>query len=173
MGMKPFFILAVCTLLLQSCAYPIAQDLVDRSDKTVSFSMLQTDSDRYHGKLVILGGRIAGVTSLTMGTLLEVDEAPLDYWGKPLRRGAAQGRFLVYSPAYLDPMNYVAGREITVAGEVQGTSLKLPDEGKAKKYPYPVLRSRQIKLWPRARNLAEPEWLDPLYNVMNPSQRQF
>jgi starvation-inducible outer membrane lipoprotein len=38
------------------------------------------------GKIVILGGTIARLENLKNGTLIEVIEKKLDFWGKPRRR---------------------------------------------------------------------------------------
>jgi outer membrane lipoprotein len=166
--MKMIVLLFGCMILFQGCGYPISKDLVEKSDKIITFEMLQADPDQYKGKLVILGGSIAAVTALEEGSLIDVDQLPLDYWGKPIRTKKASGRFLVYTPVYLNPLIYTPGREITVAGEIQGTSLKLPGKMEPTSYSDPVLVSKELKLWPKARSPQEPTWWDPLYDPHSP-----
>ena len=171
--MKTILALFGGMLLLQACAYPISKDLVERTDKAITFEMLRSDPDRYKGKTVILGGSIVQVTVLAQGSLIEVTRSPLDYWGKPIRHNRQGSRFVVYSPAYVDPDTYAPQREITVAGEVKGTVLRvtgLPEMT----YSFPVIISREIKLWPNRLTQEQPEWLDPLYNrKQSPVQPQY
>lgn len=169
--MKTIIFLLGYIMLLQGCVYPISKDLVEKTDRTLTFEMLQADPDRYKEKLVILGGSIAAITGMVEGSLIDVDQIPLDYWGKPIRT-KARGRFLVYTPLYLDPNIYTPGSEITVAGEIEGTTLKLPGNTKAVKYTIPVLFSKELKLWPKKRAPEQPSWWDPLSTMFNPSQEQ-
>ena len=59
--------------------------MVDKADKTIPFEKLQADPDSFKGKLVILGGTIEKANKMKQGTLIEVVQKPLDYWGKPKR----------------------------------------------------------------------------------------
>jgi outer membrane lipoprotein len=149
-------------LVLQGCVYAISSELSRKADKTISFDKLQADPDAHKGKLLILGGIIAQTTAIKQGTLIEVDQQKLDYWGKPERTKRTGGRFLVFYPGYLDALVYYPGRDITVAGEVQGTrSTALGD----RQYDYPIILSKELKLWPRVReSLEKPQWIDPLYD---------
>lgn len=157
-------------LLLQSCAYAISPGMTAQADKTISFQMLQADPDAFQGKLLILGGTISQTANAKQGTLVEVVQKPLDYWGKPKRTDKTGGRFLIFSPGYLDPMVYAPGRVITVAAEVEGTRSKaLGDQ----EYSYPVVAAKEIKLWERERqSWDKPQWIDPLYDpYSNPARR--
>ncbi len=160
-------------LFFQGCTYAISPDLARRADKTISFESLERDPESYKGKLVILGGIISQTIPAKQGTLIEVDRKPLDYWGRPRRTAATGGKFMIYYPAYLDPLVYAPEREITVAAEVEGThSSALGDI----EYVYPVVRSKELKLWPRERPPQyRPDYMDPLlYDPNNPgdSMRQ-
>jgi starvation-inducible outer membrane lipoprotein len=166
--MKKIVLLVVYLILVQGCVYPISKDLVDKTDKTVTFEMLQADPDQYKGKLVILGGSITAVTGSEEGSLIDIDQLPLDYWGKPIRANRASGRFLVYTLIYLNSYIYTPGSLITVAGEIEGTSLKLPGKTEPAKYAYPVLVAKELKLWPKKRRPEEPNWWDPLWDPLSP-----
>jgi len=162
--MKTIVLLLGSILLLQGCTYnyPISRDLVAKADSTITFEMLQADPDMYKGRFIILGGSIAAITGLAEGSLIEVYQAPLDYWGQPIRTNGVNGRFLIYTPVYIDPDVYAPHREITVAGEIEGTTLKQSENAELTKYNYPVLFSKELKLWPRTRGPGEPDWWDPL-----------
>jgi outer membrane lipoprotein len=153
----------VLFVFFQGCTYAISPSMVEKSDKTISFEMLRTDPTMYKGRLVIFGGVIAQTSNLKQGTLITVSQKPLDYWGKPVRTNKTGGQFFVFSPRYLDSLTYDAGREITVAAEVAGTSLKALGEGE---FDQPMLISKELKLWPRelGKAGAQTQWGDPLYD---------
>jgi outer membrane lipoprotein len=172
--MKKIAFLISLSLFFQGCTYAISHDLAGRADKSIQFDSLERDPQPYAGKLVILGGIITQTTPAKQGTLIEVLQKPLDFWGKPRRTDESGGKFLVYYSAYLDPLVYAEGREITVAGEVEGPRSK---ELGTIEYSYPVVLSRELKLWPRERaHTPHPDYLDPLlYDPHNPgdSMRQY
>ncbi len=171
--MKRFAFPIVAALLLQGCAFAISSDLAKQADKTISFESLERNPDTYKGKLVIVGGIITQTTPLKQGVLIEVLQRPLDYWGKPQRTDKTGGKFLVYSSSYLDPLVYAPERVITVAAEVEGFRSKALGDTE---YSYPILRSRELKLWPRERSPQNhPDFMDPLrYDPNDPSSmRQY
>ena len=161
---------------LQSCSYAISSAMVDTVDKTITFEMLQIDPDSYEGSLVIFGGTINKTTYLPQGTLIDVFQKPLDYWGKPIRTSRTAGRFLVYSPEYLGFDSFAPGRDITIAGEVAGNRLKKiggMEFTEFTEYSYPVLNAKEIKIWPVTRSSEQPEdWWDPLSGGYAPPEHQ-
>ena len=172
--MKKIAFLMGIALFFQGCSYAISPELAKRADKTIPFESLERDPEPYKGKLVILGGVITQTTTVKQGTLIEVLQKPLDYWGKPRRTQTSGGKFLVFYPAYLDPLVYAPERELTVAAEVEGVRSKVLGDIA---YSYPVVLSKELKLWPRERPPQyRPDYLDPLlYDPNNPgnSMRQY
>lgn len=149
-------------LFLQGCSYAISSDVTRTADRTITFEMLQADPPSFKGKTVILGGLIAQTKNVKTGTLIEVVQKQLDYWGRPRRTDRSRGRFIVLQPRYLDPFVYAPGREITVAGEVTGSEEASPGGSGA---AYVLINAREIKLWPREKQARDsPTWLDPLYD---------
>jgi outer membrane lipoprotein len=149
-------------LLLQGCTYAISPEFSRKADKTITFEMLQVDPDAYKGRLMILGGIIVQTTAIKQGTLIEIEQKRLDYWGKPERMKRTGGKFLAFHSGYLDPWVYSPGRDITVAGEVQG--IQVPALGN-KQFDYPIILTKEIKLWePVGESWKKPQWIDPLYN---------
>jgi outer membrane lipoprotein len=169
--MKRIVALSAVALLLQGCTYAISPEMSERVDKTISFEMIQADPDTFKGKLVLLGGTIAQTVNSKQGTVIEVVQKPLDYWGKPKRTDRTGGRFLLLSPGYLDVMIFAPGREITVAAEVAGTRSKALDE---MEYSYPVVIDRELKLWERERqSWDKPQWIDPLNDPFYPARQDW
>jgi outer membrane lipoprotein len=150
-------------LVLQGCTYAISPSMVEKTDKTITFEMLRSDPTVYKGRLVLFGGVISQISNVKQGTLITVVQKPLDYWGKPVRTNKTGGQFLVFSPRYLDALTYDSGREITVAAEVGGTTLDALGDVE---YDYPVLVSKELKLWPREQSQpgTQIQWGDPLYD---------
>ena len=164
--MKRTVLTFTLSLLLQGCTYAISPDMVAETDKTITFEMLQTDPDSFKGKIIILGGTIDQITNTKQGTLIEVIQKPLDYWGKPKRTKKFGGRFLVLSPRYLNPMTYTPGNEVTVAAEIEGTRSKALGE---MDYSYPLVIAKELKLWQHERQTWDkPQWIDPLNNPLKP-----
>jgi starvation-inducible outer membrane lipoprotein len=160
--MKLIAVLFSITLFLQGCTYAISPDMANRADKTIPFEKLQADPVSIKGKLVIFGGTIAQITSLKQGTLIEVSQKPLDYWGQPERTKRTGGRFLVFHMGYLNTMAYAPGNDITIAGEVLGTGSPMIGDTQ---YDSPVILAKEIKLWGRAPQARDkPRWMDPLYD---------
>ena len=147
-------------LLLGGCTYAISPELSRQADKSLSFENLQADPQSHAGKTVILGGVIARIKDVRSGTLLEVVQKELDYWGRPRRTDRSGGGFFVLHPGRLDPLVYAPGRELTIAGEVVGAELAPVEAAGA-----PVVSAKELRLWERMQPGADkPMWMDRLYD---------
>jgi outer membrane lipoprotein len=148
-------------LLLQGCSYAISPDFSRKADKSITFEQLQADPSAFQGRVVVLGGVIARTTGVKSGTLIEVIQKELDYWGKPRRTEKTGGTFLVFHAGHLDPAAYAPGREITVAGEVTVAGQILPGEAP----DYPLIAAKEMRLWELSQPGPEkPMWMDRLYD---------
>ncbi len=149
-------------LLFQSCTYAISPEYAHQADRSISFHEIKQDPELYHGKLVIIGGTIAQVNSTDHGTLLEVVERALDYWGRPKRTNETGGRFMLLYPAHLNTLLYAPGRELTAAATVEGSeAAALTDQD----LRVPLFLSKELKLWEDERKAhTGPQWFDPLYD---------
>jgi outer membrane lipoprotein len=160
--MKNIILAISLALFFQGCTYAISPEYARQADSTISFHEIKQDPELYQGKLVIIGGTIAQVSSTDHGTLLEVVERSLDYWGRPKRTDETDGRFLLSHPAHLNTLLYAPGREITAAALVHGTeaaALADPD------LRVPLFVSKELKLWEDDRSVRTgPQWFDPLYD---------
>jgi outer membrane lipoprotein len=160
--MKLTTVLFCITLFSQGCTYAISPDMAGRADKTITFDKLQSDPVSYKGKIVIFGGTISQITTLKQGSLIEVFQKPLDYWGEPERTRRTGGRFLAFHKGYLNTLAYAPGIDITIAGEVLGTGSPMIGDAQ---FDYPVILVKELKLWERApRSQDKPQWMDPLYD---------
>jgi outer membrane lipoprotein len=110
---------------------------------------------------------IVKTQNVKKGTLIEVLQKELDYWGRPRRTERTGGRFIVVHARYLDAMIFAPGRELTIAGEVAYEDQRILGENAN---DYPVIKSRELKLWPQQSRSSweKPEWIDPLYDPGTP-----
>jgi outer membrane lipoprotein len=153
-------------LLAQGCSYAITSSTAARADRSIPFEKLAAEPGSFDGRLVIVGGVIARTQAVKDGTLIEVLQKDLDYWGKPRRTERSGGRFFVLHRAVLDPMVYAPGREVTVAGEVSVKDRKGLAEVLSTDL---LLRVTEMKLWSRERLTSDkPQWIDPLYDPHMP-----
>jgi outer membrane lipoprotein len=141
---RNFFFTISLVGLLSACAPVISKQSLREVDAGLTFQELIKDPDRHKGKVVLLGGQIVTSTVRDGETWVEVLQQPLNWQERPEDTDLSYGRFLVRFLDFRDPAIYLAGRKITVAGEVQGKKvLRL----KEIEYHYPVLIPRESYLW--------------------------
>ena len=134
----------VAASIVVGCAPPFPKDLLDKTDRNVSFVALQKEPERFSGKLLMLGGTIVDTKNLKEGTQIEVLQKPLDGEGQPAVTDETGGRFLVVTSQFLDGAIYHRGRSVTIIGEVAGSKLQPLGE---LEYRYPVLTAKGLHLW--------------------------
>ena len=93
---------------------------------------------------VLWGGTIIASTPLESGSQLEIVAYPLDRTQRPQLGRASEGRFLVESGDYLEPLDFAEGREVTVLGALEGV-----EEGRVgeARRDFPVVRATDLHLW--------------------------
>jgi outer membrane lipoprotein len=156
--MKRISLAIALALLLSGCVHAMSQESVRKSVKNVPFSEVASNTFFYEGKLFIWGGIIVGTTLTEEGTFIEVVQTPLNRYGVINDTDVSEGRFLVRSRKFLDPLIYEEGRYITVAGVLKGSE-KRP-LGKTD-YVYPVLEAKELYLW--KEEVLYPPYYDPWY----------
>jgi outer membrane lipoprotein len=109
-----------------------------------AFPELQGTPDQHRGQVAMLGGRIVDTLPSAGGTEIVVLQLPLTASDKPALDKTSEGRFLISTTEFLDPVAYPKLALITVVGEVTGHTVRTVGE-----YPYtlPVLRPIEIKQW--------------------------
>jgi outer membrane lipoprotein len=135
---------AIAASVATGCAPPFPKDLLDRTEKNVSFTALQKEPERFSGKLLMLGGTIVDTKNQKAGTQIEVLQKPLDGEGQPAVTDETGGRFLVVTSQFLDDSIYHRGRSVTIIGEVAGSKVQMLGE---LEYRYPVLTAKGLHLW--------------------------
>lgn len=143
---RSFILPVILGILLAEagCAPPFPEELLRTVDRSLSLERLRSDPGRYRGTVVMFGGMIVDIKNTGEGTYIEVLQQPLDRRGRPERTDQTEGRFLARSGEYLDSAVYLAGRDITIVGEVSGErTLRLGEID----YRYPVITIRDLRLW--------------------------
>ena len=142
------------------CAPAISKKVREEAGEPVPFQALLKHSDDYKGRVVIVGGYILETLNETDGSRITVLQAPLDSQNRPKSSDLSQGRFMVSSSEFLDPVVYSKERRITVGGKVIGSQ-----ESKLGNltYIYPVIEAIEIHLWSK-----EGEYIGPYYPYYDP-----
>ena len=111
------------------------------------------NTDAYINGLFIFGGTIVETKITGKGTEIEVLQNPLDRLGNVTDSDISEGRFIIRTEKYLDPLIYRKEREITVAGVLTGTRKRLLGEIE---YSYPVFAAEEIYLFKQVRYYPYP-----------------
>jgi len=152
-------VLTLILLILAGCSV-VPRELRREVDRSISFQELKQSPDAYVGRKVLLGGEIIETRVFQDETELEILQKPLGSGDAPLETDKSGGRFLVQNKAYLDPAIYRSGRYVTVLGEVMGEkTLRIGETD----YRYPLLVSKFLHLWSRARRYYYYPYYDPYY----------
>ena len=169
--MKRFFMLCVFSVFLLSCAHVISSKYADVAVKNIPFAQFIKNTDAYVNELFIYGGIIADTKITAKGTEIEVVQTPLDKFGNIVDRDVSEGRFIISTPRFLDPLIYRKGRDIIIAGVLSGSQKKSLGEIE---YVYPVFEIKEIYLYkediyypyqyPFYRD-GYPYWYDPFYTM--------
>lgn len=144
--MKRIAIMGTVLLLsvFTGCAHVISEENRKIAALSVTFESLKENPQSYAGKVVVLGGVIAGVTNSTDGGQIEIVQYQLTEEGYPDEAEGSAGRFLATSPTFIDSLVYKKGSLITLAGEVKGTRVMPLDGGSL---TYPVVSIRESHIW--------------------------
>ena len=125
----------------------ISKQIREEATPISELAEVRQNPDRFKDQTIIVGGEIIAIRNHEdEGTTLVVLALPLDDTEMPENWENSQGRFMVNTTQFLDPVVYARGRNVTVAGIVTGVEVE--PVGKMK-YRYVVLKARQIYLWPR------------------------
>ncbi len=144
--MKPLISIALMAALIffiMGCAHVVPKEIRERSEEIPAITLIK-NPDAYKGKFVILGGIIISSKNTEDGTYIEVLQKNLDYRGRPEITDISHGRFIIFYDGYIDTAIYSQGREITVAGEVFGKTIRPLGEIQ---YPYLLIKSRELYLF--------------------------
>lgn len=156
-----FLSLAAASALLAACA-TVPQPLQGNFATVTTLSAQQGGAN---GTQVRWGGNIISTEPGQQSTCFYVLGRPLDSQARPIENGAnSQGRFVACRAGFYDPEVFKPGREITVAGTIQGiVTRKVGDYD----YAYPRVEANVIYLWPKRPLMVNypygPGWYDPFW----------
>jgi len=164
--MKRFYIFLISLVFLSGCVHVISRGVLHEVDREISFAALIKEPDAYQGKVVLLGGVIVKTVNKQEGTLLEIYQSRLDREGRPVDTDVSEGRFLALYQGFLDSEIYKQGRQVTIAGTVQGEQVEPLGEIE---YRYPYLLITEIHLWEEKEPVRyEPYPWGPRYDPWDP-----
>lgn len=160
--MKRLLFFGITLVFVSGCVHAISRGVLKEVDREITFAALIKDPNAYQGRMVLLGGVIVKTVNKQEGTLLEVYQTRLDREGRPTDTDRSEGRFLGLYPGFLDSEIYKQGREVTIAGTVQGEQVQLLGEIE---YRYPYLIIKRLHLWVEEEPVQyEPYPRDPWYD---------
>jgi outer membrane lipoprotein len=137
-------LLLIAAFLMVGCARPFSEGSLSRVNRSISFSDLKKDPEKYAGAWLMLAGVIVASKNTKEGAFIEILQKPMDRDGRPLDTDVSEGRFLVQSGQFLDSAVYYRGKEISVIAEVVGRKELPLDEIM---YAYPLLVIKEVYLW--------------------------
>ena len=149
-------------LLASGCASPIAENLRKEAMAGGTFPMVFENPDDYQGNTVVWGGSIIRTINTKEGSQVYILQTQLDSRDKPESTDTSEGRFIAISDHRLDPLVYIKGRLITVAGQVAGKKVVTHKKSGAT-YTYPMVRAEQLYLWPKQEESSTP-YYGPAYD---------
>lgn len=135
-------------LILTACAGGISKQARSQVTYTGAFSDVLSNPDDFQGQTVIWGGKVIEIQNKDEFTELVVLQLALNSQHWPVDSDKSQGRFLIRSDQFMDPVIYPPGALITVVGRLQGAESRLIGE---MHYQYPVIDVVEIKKY-------DPQW---------------
>lgn len=129
-------------LVLSACAGGISQQARSQVTYTGSFNDVLENPLGFRGQTVIWGGRVIEIQNQGGGTEIVALQLELDSKYRPADSDKSQGRFLIRSDQFMDPVIYPPGSLITVVGRLQGAENRLIGE---MDYQYPVIDVVEIQ----------------------------
>jgi outer membrane lipoprotein len=142
-GRKAVFFWLV--LMLAACGGGISQQSRDQVTYTGPFAEMQQAPAKYRGAMVLLGGKVIETLAKEGATELVLLQLNLGSRDRPQDNDQSQGRFLVRSARFIDPVLFPPGTLITVVGRLQGSESRPIGE---MPYAYPVIEPVELKKWP-------------------------
>ncbi len=122
--------------LLTGCATVAPAPQSEPPRVTAQVSEVIEQPELYLNEDIVWGGTVLSVDNRSDETWIEVIQRPLNRNGVPDLSKRSNGRFLAVVPGFLDPLDYVNGRSITVNGIVDGKETRKISEAD---YTYPVI----------------------------------
>ena len=121
----------------------------DANVTDVTYTEGSQNIDSHKDVLVRWGGIIIDVENEENFSLVQALFYPLSYSGRPQPDKPNEGRFVIKSKEFLDPVVYAKDMEITVIGKLNGNIQRMVGK---KAIQVPLIQSMAIHLWPKDQN---------------------
>lgn len=139
------FAVTIVAMSTSSCTSIVSKEVLKSTDRELHIRTVQKDIDTHKGKTVLWGGIIISTKNTEEHTELEILETGVNRLGYPeFDISQSQGRFVVVTDKFLDPLIFSARKYITVAGIVDKLENRTIDE---MLYPYVVLKAVEIHIF--------------------------
>lgn len=126
------------------CAHVMSEAGLKSADRSICYADIARNPEGLVGKVVLVGGQIAGTRGGGDVIMLEVVQLGLLNNGVPDEFSPSGGRFLAVSSELLDPLIYTPGKFVTIIGEVKGKRIQKIDGAD---YPFPLVAVRELRLF--------------------------
>jgi starvation-inducible outer membrane lipoprotein len=165
MGRSLWLLVLLCWPLTGWCASPVPTELYAEVDHALRTEVVLADPIGYHGRTLLLGGKVERTLSEPGRVTVQLVGYRLDDDDRPLIPGPDLGR-LVVSDVQVDGARLQPGRLVTVVGRVVGW-------GESDGRVLPRLASRFIHAWPTPEEEAAARcrpgaccdpWCDPWWH---------
>jgi starvation-inducible outer membrane lipoprotein len=143
---------AALAVFFIGCAPAISPNSVRQASPPVNFADLLAHPEQYQDRQVVLGGEVMWVKPWDGGSLIMLNQKPLDSKLRPVEAPVSGGSFAVANDRLLSREVFVPQRKVTVAGVVKGQYQGVP-----------LIQAQEIYPWEHPfRLIAVPkEWYDP------------
>ena len=137
------YLLLICLLLSACAGLPSALKDVPVAD--IPYGQASQSINSYKDASVRWGGVIIDVENEQDSSLVQVLFHPLDSYGRPQLNKPGEGRFVIKSTEFLDPVVYAKDKEVTVAGILAGDIERTIGKRVVR---LPLISATAIHLWP-------------------------
>ena len=125
---------------------------------------VRADIAAHQNQYVAWGGRILATEVKQAVSMVTILAKPLDSNGEPIETDQSYGRFLARFTGFRDPAIFAVGRNLTIAGTLQGSETRKIGEYD---YLHPIVNVETYRLWPvrtaQHYDAYDYWWYDPWY----------
>jgi outer membrane lipoprotein len=135
----------IIMVLVASCLAACARPPKNLAGEYSRVTVAEAQGAPRAGEAVRWGGTIASMRPEKTQTCFEVAALPLDRQARPVPSDESPGRFVACAPGFYEPSVYAPGREVTVVGALNGTTVRKVGEFD---YTFPRVDAAIVHLWP-------------------------
>lgn len=160
MQLRVKIMVLMLAVTMQACSN-LPRELQQAPEVEMEYAQVNKDVDAYLGMPVRWGGMIVAVENGPQISSAQILYYPLFHYAKPNLNAQALGRFVILSSNFLDPEIYAKGKVITIAGNIEGGTVRSIGD---KDVTLPVVHLRSSYIWPQRKQYAyRPYYYPPYY----------